>query len=99
MAAVDDGGVVFKISSTDTQCDQSSGGDLSWNVPPEELARSLKEEMATSLQGAVGAVENNLMNALADQHRLFLPAKGSFLMKDPVFNGKGDLMVKLAYNG
>ena len=44
-------------------------------------------------------VENNLVGALSGQHKLFLPAEGAFLMKDPKFNGRGDMIVNLEYNG
>ncbi|RFU77336.1 hypothetical protein TARUN_4888 [Trichoderma arundinaceum] len=99
MASVEDGGVVFRISSTAVNCNATSEGNLSWNPPADVVASEFKSQMTSSLSSAVGKAEADLMNALANQHRLFLPAKGSFLMRDPVFSSKGDLMVGLTYNG
>ncbi|UPK89401.1 hypothetical protein LCI18_000336 [Fusarium solani-melongenae] len=99
MASVEEGGLVFEVTSTSVDVDEKTDGDLSWNPPADEVAREFTTEMETNIQRAITNVEDRLMNALANQHRLFLPAKGSFLMKDPIFNSKGDLMVKLAYNG
>lgn len=99
MAAVDDGGVVFKVIDHTVNTDSTSEGNLSWAETAEVVAAKFKTQMSTSLTNAAEKAEADLMNALGNQHRLFLPAKGYFLMKDPVFNSKGDLLVGLTYNG
>ncbi|KAL1967188.1 hypothetical protein VTN77DRAFT_3479 [Rasamsonia byssochlamydoides] len=52
-----------------------------------------------SLENSTETIRHTLVDALQDKHKLFLPAKGTFLMKDPMFNARGDLMVQLAYDG
>lgn len=47
----------------------------------------------------MGNIENSLIHALQHHHKLFLPASGTFLMKNAEFNSRGDLMVSLHYNG
>ncbi|KAL7948583.1 hypothetical protein V8C42DRAFT_314890 [Trichoderma barbatum] len=99
MAAVENGGVVFKVTNHAVGTQSSSEGNLSWAETEEVVAAKFASQMSNSLSNAVSRAENDLMNALANQHRLFLPAKGHFLMKDPVFNSRGDLLVGLTYNG
>lgn len=101
IAAVEDGGLVFNvIKGTDkvtVNYDQSGG--MHWETPPADLAADWRDRLEANMQRAFDNVESNLLYALANQHRLYLPAEGSFLMKDPVFNSKGDLLVQMAYNG
>ncbi|KAL6901483.1 hypothetical protein GGI43DRAFT_433629 [Trichoderma evansii] len=99
MASVEDGGIVFNITAGTTNNDFNSVGNLHWNPDVSVVAAEFKAEMDKSLPIAIAKAEADLMYALANQQRLFLPAKGSFLMKDPVFSSKGDLMVGLTYNG
>ncbi|UKZ82560.1 hypothetical protein TrVFT333_010351 [Trichoderma virens FT-333] len=99
MAAVEDGGVTFKVTNHTVNTDSTSEGNLSWAETADVVAAKFKSQMSTSLTNAITNAQNNLMKALANQHRLYLPAKGHFLMKDPVFNSLGDLLVGLTYNG
>ncbi|KAL5592277.1 hypothetical protein FOBRF1_013303 [Fusarium oxysporum] len=99
MAAIEDGGLVFNVTSTNTDVQGSQDGDLSWNPPVEQVEQDFQEALKNNMDNAIQRAENDLQNALANQHRLFLPAVDIYLMKDPVFNNKGDLMVGLTYNG
>ncbi|EHK20909.1 uncharacterized protein TRIVIDRAFT_50424 [Trichoderma virens Gv29-8] len=99
MAAVEDGGVAFQVTNHTVNTDSTSEGNLSWAETADVVAAKFKSQMSTSLTNAITNAQNNLMKALANQHRLYLPAKGHFLMKDPVFNSLGDLLVGLTYNG
>ena len=47
----------------------------------------------------IGRLENDLTNALSNQHKLFLPGNGVFLMQDVLFNIRSDLLATLYYNG
>ncbi|KAL7910308.1 hypothetical protein GGI35DRAFT_479170 [Trichoderma velutinum] len=99
VASVDDGGVQFSITNHTVDTESTSEGNLSWVPTVDVVAAQFKSQMSNSLINAAANANNNLMNALANQHRLYLPAKGHFLMHDPVFNSKGDLLVGLTYNG
>ncbi len=59
----------------------------------------ISDDINEVFENHLGAVENNLVDALASQHKLFLPAGGTFLMKDANFNSRGDLVATLHYNG
>ncbi|PKK40555.1 hypothetical protein CI102_14960 [Trichoderma harzianum] len=99
VAAVTDGGVQFTIINHTVDTEPTSEGNLSWVPSADVVASNLKTQMSNSLTNAAANANTNLMNVLANQHRLYLPAKGHFLMHDPVFNSKGDLLVGLDYNG
>ncbi|KAM6482749.1 hypothetical protein HDV62DRAFT_389948 [Trichoderma sp. SZMC 28011] len=99
VAAVEDGGVQFTIINHTVDTESTSEGNLSWVPSADVVASNLKTQMSSSLTNAATNANANLMNVLANQHRLYLPAKGHFLMHDPVFNSKGDLLVGLDYNG
>ncbi|KAL7934281.1 hypothetical protein V8C35DRAFT_280034 [Trichoderma chlorosporum] len=99
MTSVVDGGVVFKIVNHSVDTTSASEGNLGWKDTVEVVAAQFKTQMNNSFVNAAANAENNLMNVLANQQRLYLPAKGHFLMRDPVFNSRGDLLVGLTYNG
>ncbi|KAF9779930.1 hypothetical protein IL306_001058 [Fusarium sp. DS 682] len=99
MASVEDGGLVFNVMRTSTDVQGSQVGDLSWNPPVEQVEQEFQEALASNMDYAIQKAKDDLQHALANQHRLFLPAVDVFLMRDPVFNQKGDLMVGLTYNG
>lgn len=103
MSAVQDGGIVFKkvlgSDSAQTTMEIKHPGNLSSKVPIEQMVNNIRAGTEKEVQKAYASVEDNLLHALANQHKLFLPAKGTFLMKDPKFNRRGDLLVALEYNG
>lgn len=101
LQGVDDGGVEFAHISDDDPCDSeyTDDGNLSWTASLDDVAAEFSNDLNTYLTSGVTDVENNLLGALENQNKLFLPAAGTFLMKDPLFNKRGDLMVSLAYNG
>ena len=102
MSAVQDGGVEFKkvpgSDNVSTNADDPEG-PLQWKDGVEVAAEAVKGNLDVQLASGFPNVERNLLYALANQHKLFLPAAGTFLMKDPKFNKRGDLIVNLEYNG
>ncbi|KAL6882851.1 hypothetical protein HDV57DRAFT_516897 [Trichoderma longibrachiatum] len=90
LATLEDGAVVFQVGdpSFSTQGALDPSSNLHWGEPVHS------SEIFATISAKVG-----LENALANQHRLYLPAKGYLLMHDPVFNDSGDLLVGMEYNG
>ncbi|EIT81230.1 hypothetical protein AO1008_02874 [Aspergillus oryzae 100-8] len=101
MASVEDGGLQFKIvqGSDKVNVSQNSSGNMSWSPPPQQIAETFKNRVQGGMESALSGVGNYLLYGLADQQRLFLPGKGSYLMKNPIFNSRGDLLVDLHFNG
>ena len=101
MASVEDGGLQFSIpkGSKRIEVDAKKEGGMHWSQDPSTIAVEWKQELHSGFDSALTNVGDKLINGLADHHRLFLPGKGSYLMKDPFFSGKGDLLVKFAFNG
>ena len=102
MSAVQDGGVEFKkVPGSDnvSTTGDDPEGPLQWKQGVKVVAETVKDNLEGQLEYGFPVVENNLLYALANQHKLFLPAAGTFLMKDPKFNKRGDLIVNLEYNG
>ncbi|RHZ62474.1 uncharacterized protein CDV56_108562 [Aspergillus thermomutatus] len=101
MASVEDGGLEVNIvpNSNTVNVSYDHDGDMQWETPPFILAARWKEMLQGGMQSALQRVEKNLLYALANQQRLFLPGKGSYLMKNPIFNAQGDLLVDLSFNG
>lgn len=101
MVSVEDGGLQFalKQGSRDINITSKKEGGMHWSKDPSTIANQWKDELKDSLDSALTRVGDELVNGLADHHRLFLPGKGSYLMKNPVFSRNKDLLVKLAFNG
>jgi hypothetical protein len=101
LQGVDDGGVEFVRVSDNEPCktEYKDDGNLSWTTSLGDVAAEFSSEINSYLTLGTTNVENTLLGALENQNKLFLPAAGTFLMKDPLFNKRGDLMVSLAYNG
>ncbi|KAB2569531.1 hypothetical protein DBV05_g11796 [Lasiodiplodia theobromae] len=103
LGVVSDGGLqIARIddpSGTPACTSTGYGYDEGIDAPWEDYVRKFSEIINQYFENNLGAVLNSLQNALADQHKLFLPASGTFLMRDALFNTRGDLMVSLFYNG
>ncbi|KAL7807006.1 hypothetical protein V8C44DRAFT_360302 [Trichoderma aethiopicum] len=101
LATVEDGKVVFDVTghSVSSQGTLDPSSNLHWGEPVQSLAKGFGEYMDKSIDTAIVDATIGSQNALADQHRLYLPAKGYFLMHDPVFNNSGELLVEMEYNG
>ena len=102
MAAIEDGGLEFKVvpkSDTVNTFEVCHAGPLNWKNGIGSIIKHTQTVLKEGLQYGYSKVETNLLNALATQEKLFLPAAGTFLMKDPKFNKRGDLIVNLEYNG
>ena len=69
--------------------------DIDWGTYTTEISSYVDSWFSSDL----GSVENNLIDALAHQHQLFLPASGTFLMMNACFNDRGDLLAGMTYNG
>ncbi|GFF96400.1 hypothetical protein IFM47457_10859 [Aspergillus lentulus] len=65
----------------------------------KDLADGIVNNVKQNMTAALERVSDTLSLARADANRLGLPAAGTFSMKDPIFHQKGDLLVKLEYNG
>lgn len=101
MASVEDGGLQIGIvqDSEKVEVDHSVSGGMHWSRDPADIAEDWKEEIQNGMKTAISKVKNSLLYGLADHQRLFLPGKGSYLMKDPIFSSRGDLLVDLKFNG
>ena len=102
MAAAEDGGIAFKEvpkSKSFTVTPSKPEGPLQWEHGVQAVVDMVTDALKDQLQKALSSVEDDLLHALANQQKLFLPAAGTFLMKDPTFNHRGDLIVTLTYNG
>lgn len=101
MASVEDGGLQFQVVKGSDVVDvtHDQGGGMRWGRSPGDIAQDWKEMIEGGLKSSLGKVADKLLNGLADQHRLFLPGKGSYLMNNPIWSKEGDLLVNLNWNG
>ena len=102
IVAIEDGGVEFKKvpkSNAVNTYETSHEGPLRWEKGVEHLIKHVERTLKDGLEYGYHKVETSLLNALSNQEKLFLPGAGTFLMKDPRFNKRGDLIVNLEYNG
>ena len=100
MASIEEGGVIFQIPQKGTvTVDHFHFGDMKLGDLPENIADGMSERLETSMSSTLNSMEDQLIYALANANRLCLPAAGTFFMKDPIFNQRGDLLVTLAYDG
>jgi hypothetical protein len=101
LSKVNDGGVEFACVSTSisTPIVESSTGKVIWkggiNTVTEKFSNGLDKYLTTDTH----EIQNALLSSLKGHDRLLLPASGTFLMKNPMFNNRGDLLVTLSYNG
>lgn len=73
--------------------------NMVWSLPYDDFCNGIDDWVKTYFEQSLGWLTNDLIMALKIQHRLFLPGSGVFLMEKPRFNKRGDLLVKLQYNG
>ncbi|KAE8419608.1 hypothetical protein BDV36DRAFT_307579 [Aspergillus pseudocaelatus] len=101
MSSVEDGGLQFQVvkDSDVVEVTHVKEGGMRWGQPPEEIAEEWKNDIKGGLRRSLDRVADKLLNGLADQHRLFLPGKGSYLMNNPIWGKEGDLLVNLNWNG
>jgi hypothetical protein len=52
----------------------------------------MAKQTSEAFENDLVEVEDDLANDLENQHKLFLPAVGIFLMKDAIFNARGDFI-------
>jgi hypothetical protein len=72
---------------------------MDWDVDWSAYTDYISSTITNAFNYNIGAIENDLIYALANQQKLFLPASGIFLMEDAKFNDRGDLLATLHYNG
>lgn len=100
MTSIEEGGIIFQVPNkgivevTNKYEDSMKLGDL-----PQDITDGIGNDLKDSMSKALDSIEDELVHALASANRLCLPAAGTFFMKDPIFNQKGDLLVGLAYDG
>lgn len=105
LGVVSDGGLqIVRIPDPDgtsacTVSGKSSTEGLNWNISWDDSIKQIENTIDTNLNQGIDVVANAIQDSLANQHKFFLPASGTFLMRDAEFNHRGDLMTTLFYNG
>ncbi|KAI0148181.1 hypothetical protein F4776DRAFT_606501 [Hypoxylon sp. NC0597] len=105
LSSVSDGGVQFaRLPETagEKPCTvtvKAEQGDVIWKDGFEDVKSSFSSSLNSYIDNDTHEIQNALLSSLDSQDKLFLPASGTFLMKNPKFNSRGDLLVELSYNG
>ena len=98
---VNDGSLVIQptgdpvINTTHT----ASSTGINWEVDWDTYSQDQQGAFQGVFSLVIDRLKDNLLYALQNTHKLVLPAAGNFLMKDAIFNHRGDLMCSLYYNG
>ncbi|OTA84420.1 hypothetical protein M434DRAFT_400466 [Hypoxylon sp. CO27-5] len=105
LSSVSDGGIQFarvpEIAG-EKPCTVTVSGDrggVIWKDGFEYVKQSFSSGLNNYIDNDTREIQIALLRSLDNQDKLFLPASGTFLMKDPKFNSRGDLLVELSYNG
>lgn len=100
LGVVSDGGLQVKLDDSDTT-DICTAVSQSYNdgLDLSSAAADMKSQFTSLLSKGLGSMKNNLQDALKNQHKLYLPASGVFLMRDAEFNRGGDLLASMSFNG
>ncbi|KAK3373916.1 hypothetical protein B0T24DRAFT_679302 [Lasiosphaeria ovina] len=103
LGAVTDGGLDITRYDDGTPAvvttHESHDAGIAWMVDYETYVEEIDEWITSYLDENISWLTDDLSAALANQHKLFLPGSGIFLMSDAKFNARGDLLATLAYNG
>ncbi|KAI1331438.1 hypothetical protein F5Y16DRAFT_359973 [Xylariaceae sp. FL0255] len=101
LSSVSDGGVEFACVSTNvsTPAVNATPGSVTWKGGFDDVKELFTNNLNDYLTEDTQDIQNVLLSSLKGQDKLMLPASGTFLMKDPTFNNRGDLLVTLTYNG
>ncbi|PVF91370.1 hypothetical protein CPB86DRAFT_770749 [Serendipita vermifera] len=100
LGVVSDGGLqIARIGGGCTSVGKSESAGIDWTIEWKKWVEQISESINSVFKQNLGGLENALIEALAHQHKLFLPASGVFLMQDAKFNNRGDLLARLHYNG
>lgn len=104
LSSVSDGGIQLARvpedkSKTCNTTVSAAQGAVRWKYGFETLKTNFTNTIANYLDRDTWEIENALLASLASHDKLFLPASGTFLMTDPKFNARGDLLVGLDYKG
>ncbi|KAI1415786.1 hypothetical protein F5Y13DRAFT_155310 [Hypoxylon sp. FL1857] len=105
LSSVSDGGIQFaRVPETSgekpcTVMVNADQGDVRWKYGFDSIKQSFSNSLNNYIDNDTYEIQNALLSSLDGQDKLFLPASGTFLMKDPKFNDRGDLLVTLSYNG
>ncbi|KAI0841843.1 hypothetical protein F5Y06DRAFT_258375 [Hypoxylon sp. FL0890] len=105
VSRVDDGDLQFarvKQPTDEKPCTVTvvaDPGDVTWKSGFESIKHNFSDTLNSYIDEDTHEIQNALLRSLKGQDRLFLPASGTFLMKDPKFNNRGDLLVTVSYNG
>jgi hypothetical protein len=101
LSHVNDGGTqLTRVPSARDQTTvtvRATQGKIRWKHGFESVKRNFSNTLNDYLNNDTHELENQLLIALRGQDRLLLPASGTFLMKTPKFNARGDLLVALEH--
>ncbi|KAI1322557.1 hypothetical protein F5Y16DRAFT_37564 [Xylariaceae sp. FL0255] len=101
LSHVNDGGVQFArvpdAKDQTTVTVKATQGDIRWKHGFESVKKHFSSTLNDYLNNDTHQIENELLLSLRGQEKLLLPASGTFLMKNPSFNARGDLLVTLEY--
>lgn len=102
MDNVDDGGIHIVNDPIDNPVTCTSSvvrGDVDWENGEESTKEDFQRYLTQFLESGTSNIESRILSTLENQHKLVLPASGTFHMMNPMFNQKGDLLVDLWYQG
>ncbi|KAI1175629.1 hypothetical protein F4777DRAFT_319164 [Nemania sp. FL0916] len=101
LSSVNDGGIQFaRVPTPNDKCKvtvRATQGSVRWKFGFESLKQQFSSTLNNYLDNDTHQIENALLLALRGQDKLILPASGTFLMRNPKFNARGDLLVNLKY--
>lgn len=98
LRAVNDGGleIISEIKVKTQQTDHYGvGPSREWRQCVDGMAEHVKRV----LENLKKAIFNDLDEGLKNQQMMHLPGEGLFLLSDPTFNQRGDLLANLTWNG
>lgn len=98
LRAVNDGGLEIipeiKINTLRTDYDRVRPYQ-GW----KQCIDNMTEHVKRVLENLKKAIFNDLDEGLKNQQMMHLPGEGLFLLSDPTFNHRGDLLANLTWNG
>lgn len=98
LRAVNDGGLEI-ISEIKVSTQQTDYYGLSPSKRWKQCIDSMTEHVKGVPENLKKAIFNDLDEGLKNQQMMHLPGEGLFLLSDPTFNQRGDLLVNLTWNG
>ncbi|KAK6526112.1 hypothetical protein TWF281_011149 [Arthrobotrys megalospora] len=102
LSGVSEGGL--EISVLNVEEPHSTGctvnpGDVEYELGQDGIGAAYTSQLLDFMEFGIAELKDVLTSSIQNQHKLFLPGSGAFLMKNPIFNERGDLLVDLEYQG